>query len=229
SMRQALRSVETVIIDEIHALVPSKRGAHLALSLERLERLRTSSRPLQRIGLSATQAPLEEAARFLGGFESNTARAPVPRPVSIVDAGQVRPLSLSVQMPSAAPAARDSAEPQRAAPDLWSALYPVLHDLVNAHASTMIFVNNRGLTERLAGALNELAHREICLAHHGSVSKERRQDIEARLKAGELNAIVATSSLELGIDVGNVDLVVQVEAPSSITSALQRVGRSGHR
>src|SRR5690606_28275451 len=224
--REILRGVETVIIDEIHALVPTKRGAHLALSLERLERLRIYAEPLQRIGLSATQNPLHDVATFLGGYAS---LAPLePRPVTIVDAGHTKELQLSVELarePTPAPGERAGAD----APNVWAAIHPRLVDLIDAHRSTMIFVNNRGLTEKLAAALNEMAGREICLAHHGSVSKERRLAIEERLKQGELKAIVSTSSLELGIDVGAVDLVVLIETPASIASALQRVGRSGHR
>ncbi len=228
--RQILRRVRTVIVDEIHALVPTKRGAHLALSLERLESLRDIPEPLQRIGLSATQTPLTEVAEFLGGWSRTDAR---PRPVEIVDAGRSKQLVLAVEMP-ARQGLRDTGS--TAAPNealrptsQWSSIVPRLVELVRGHDSTLIFVNNRGLTERIAGAINELAQEEICLAHHGSVSKERRSWIEESLKRGELKSLVATSSLELGIDVGAVDLVVQIEAPPSIASAMQRVGRSGHR
>ena len=229
--RQILGAVETVIIDEIHALVPTKRGAHLAISLERLEQLRAEAGPLQRIGLSATQNPLLEVATFLAGYASLT--PPTPRQVTIVDAGRSKNLRLSVELPREPSRPANESVGKRAPPEqarsMWSAIHPRLIELIEAHRSTMIFVNNRGLTERLAAALNELVGREICLAHHGSVSKERRLAIEDRLKQGELKAIVSTSSLELGIDVGAVDLVVLIETPASIASGLQRVGRSGHR
>lgn len=225
---QHLAHVETVIIDEIHALVPTKRGAHLALSLERLEALRGDRAPLQRVGLSATQRPLSEVAAFLGG---GTRRDGVfaPRPVEIVDAGQRRALSLSVEVPFEDPE-EDPARPAEKAGgnSTWPKIHPRLVELVRAHRSTMIFVNSRRLAERLAGALNELAGEELVLAHHGSLAKDTRLQIESRLKAGELRGLVATSSLELGIDMGAIDLVIQVEAPPSIAAGLQRIGRAGH-
>jgi ATP-dependent Lhr-like helicase len=231
---QHLAQVETVIIDEIHALVPTKRGAHLALSLERLEALRGGDRPpLQRIGLSATQRPLSEVAAFLGGGVWR-AGAFVPRPVEIVDAGQRRALTLSVEVPFEDPAEESTEAPAPASAEkgasnsTWPKIHPRLVELVRAHRSTMIFVNSRRLAERLAGALNELAGEELVLAHHGSLAKDTRHQIESRLKAGELRGLVATSSLELGIDMGAIDLVIQVEAPPSIAAGLQRIGRAGH-
>ncbi len=236
--REALASVETVIVDEIHAIAAGKRGAHLFLSLERLEELRGKARPLQRIGLSATQRPLEEIARLLGGGEIAGRRgAWTARPVEIVDAGSRKTLELSVEVPvedmaklgeevDEIPSGPASAGPTRRS--IWPSIYPRLVELVRAHRSTMIFANSRRLAERLAGALNETAGEEIALAHHGSISREKRLEIEDRLKRGLLPAIVATSSLELGIDMGAVDLVVQIEAPPSIASGLQRIGRAGH-
>ncbi|MGH9164738.1 MAG: DEAD/DEAH box helicase, partial [Acidimicrobiales bacterium] len=231
--RSMLTGVEHVIVDEVHAVAGTKRGAHLALSLERLERLidQAGGSSPQRIGLSATQRPLDELARFLGGRSADGAA----RPVAIVDAGVAKPLDLAVIVPVedmtepggavALPAAGD---PEVRA-SIWPAIHPVLLDLVRAHTSTLIFVNSRRLAERLAARLNELAGEELVRAHHGSIAHEQRLEIEDALKAGKLPALVATSSLELGIDMGAIDLVVQVEAPSSVASGLQRVGRAGHR
>ncbi len=238
SAGEALRDVETIIVDEIHAIVSTKRGAHLALTLERLERhvsehLRAIGRPrLQRIGLSATQRPLDEVARFLGGFEDGVAR-----PVQVVDAGHRKPLELSVEVPvedmarlgeavdfRSGPAARADAKTS-----IWPAIHPRLLELVRAHRSTLIFVNSRRLAERIAAALNELANEEIAHAHHGSIAREQRLKIEDDLKVGRLRALVATSTLELGIDMGAIDLVVQVESPPSVASGMQRIGRAGHR
>jgi ATP-dependent Lhr-like helicase len=248
--REALRSVETVIVDEIHALVPTKRGAHLALSLERLEAL--AGRRLQRIGLSATQRPLEEVARFLGGVERerDLASSPSPRsgggrvgerddalrwrPVTIVDAGAKKALELTVEVPVedmsrlARPAqAKESA--WSGGPSIWAAIHPRLVELIRAHRTTLVFVNSRRLAERLAAALNEVAGETLAQAHHGSLARPQRVAIEENLKAGRVRALVATSSLELGIDMGAVDLVVQIEAPPSVASGLQRIGRAGHR
>ena len=214
--REMLRSAETVIVDEIHSLVPTKRGAHLFLSLERLEEL--AGRPVQRIGLSATQRPLDEVARLLGGGELRGKRW-TPRPVTVIDAGARKQLEVRVEMPSAG-------DPETGA---WPQIHPRLLELIRANRSTMIFVNSRRLAERLAGALNELAGSQVALAHHGSVAREKRREMEERLKAGALPAIVATSSLELGIDMGAVELVVQIEAPPSIASGLQRIGRAFHQ
>lgn len=245
--RDVLRTVETVIVDEIHSMVAGKRGAHLFLSLERLELLRRDeSSPgsppvaaLQRIGLSATQRPLEEVARLLGGAEagSDADIPPVSRPVEIVEAGRRRQLELTIEVP-----VEDMsrlAEPTRQTessnaseltlPSIWPAIHPRLVELIRGHRSTMIFVNSRRLAERLAAAINDLAEEELALAHHGSIAKETRLLIEEKLKRGQLPAIVATSSLELGIDMGAVDLVIQIEAPPSIASGIQRIGRSGHQ
>ncbi len=279
--REALRSIETVIIDEIHALVPSKRGAHLALSLERLQAI--TAAPLQRIGLSATQRPLDEVARYLGGVAASSSALPVSstkrragskarkgptarskasaalvaaeaapqsvhdefadtrrgikyRPVTIVDAGQRKPLKLSIEVPVEDMArigtpVELASGPTSAAPrsSIWSAIHPRLVELIRSHRSTLIFVNSRRLAERLAGAINELAGETLALAHHGSVAREQRNEIEDRLKAGTLPALAATSSLELGIDMGAIDLVIQIEAPPSVASGLQRIGRAGHQ
>lgn len=200
--RGTLTQLETVIIDEIHALFPNKRGAHLMLSLERLEAQREVKTPLQRIGLSATARPAEEVARFLGGFEASGAE----RPVTIVDVSVRKELSVRVLAPDSG-----------------------LVDVIRAHRGTMVFVNSRRQAERLAATLNEQSGHELAVAHHGSLSKQTRVEAEERLKQGELPAIVTTSALELGIDVGHVDLVVQVEPPASVASALQRFGRAGHR
>jgi ATP-dependent Lhr-like helicase len=233
--RKILASVETVIIDEIHSLVASKRGAHLFLSLERLQALR-AGRPLQRIGLSATQRPLDEVARLLGGFDEQQTQ----RPVTIIDAAQRKPLALSVELPEPEPPQADGADrlagiasgPATRGPagarSVWPAVHARLVTLIREHRTTMIFVNSRRLAERLASALNDEAGEELALAHHGSVAREKRQVIEERLKSGLLPAIVATSSLELGLDIGAVDLVVQIESPPSIASGLQRIGRAHH-
>ncbi|MGH9264008.1 MAG: DEAD/DEAH box helicase, partial [Acidimicrobiales bacterium] len=235
--REVLRTVEHVIVDEIHSVAGTKRGAHLALSLERLERL--TARPPQRIGLSATQRPLDEVARFLGGRAGGR-----PRAVTVVDAGVRKPLELQIVVP-----VEDMAElgrpiddgeggplmsgPAAGSPEarhsIWPAMHPVLLDLIRAHRSTLIFVNSRRLAERLANRLNELAGADLVRAHHGSVAREQRLEIEDALKAGKLPALVATSSLELGIDMGAIDLVVQVESPASVASGLQRIGRAGHQ
>jgi ATP-dependent Lhr-like helicase len=238
SAREIVASVETVIVDEIHSMVATKRGAHLSLSLERLEAARTDrSRPLQRIGLSATQRPLEEIARMLGGGEARADGAFRPRPVEIVDAGSKKAWDLRVEVPvedmaklgevmEELPSGPAAGGPQRRS--IWPSIHPRLVELIRAHRSTMIFANSRRLSERLAAALNEVAGEEIALAHHGSLAREKRQEIEERLKAGQLPAIIATSSLELGLDIGAVDLVVQIEAPPSIASGIQRIGRAGH-
>ena len=235
---EILRGVEHVIVDEVHALAGTKRGAHLALSLERLEKL--TARPPQRIGLSATQRPVETIARFLGGI--GPGRAGESREVSIVDAGSRKVLELSVRVP-----VEDMSKPGDAFPpdllgsdegrrpsaearsSIWPAIHPQILQLIREHHSTIVFCNSRRLAERLANKLNELAGEELVRAHHGSLAREQRVQIEEALKAGRLPAIVATSSLELGIDMGAVDLVIQVESPASVASGLQRVGRAGHQ
>jgi ATP-dependent Lhr-like helicase len=260
---ESLRSVETIIIDEIHALVPTKRGAHLALSLERLEAL--ANHPIQRIGLSATQRPLEEVARFLAGAEGvgttpttkhlpieseiatdgvlkevpddTSATGPRYRPVTIVNAGARKTLELTVEVPvedmaklgeiNDLPSGPASQGPKRTS--IWQSIHPRLLAIVRGRTSTLIFVNARRVAERLAGALNELAGEPIARAHHGSLAAAQRSEIEELLKAGKIKALVCTSSLELGIDMGAVDLVVQIEAPPSVASGMQRIGRAGHQ
>ncbi|HEV2645661.1 MAG TPA: crosslink repair DNA glycosylase YcaQ family protein [Acidobacteriaceae bacterium] len=285
---EGLRSVETVIIDEIHALVPTKRGAHLALSLERLEALVATSggAALQRIGLSATQRPLEEVARFLGGAETTVLagaehpqqsnvnpkisavgdvtilKSPIDnelqmhgeavgttahdsliastatyRQVAVVNAGSRKLLELRVEVPvedmarlgeidqqASGPAAQ---EPKRTS--IWQSIHPRLLEIIRERTSTLIFVNARRVAERLAGALNDLAGEPIARAHHGSLAAAQRVEIEELLKAGKIKALVATSSLELGIDMGAIDLVIQIEAPPSVASGMQRIGRAGHQ
>lgn len=245
--RDTLVNVDTVIIDEIHALAPTKRGTHLMLSLERLEEI--TKVPPQRIGLSATQRPLEEVARFLGGYRDGQ-----PRPVTIVDTGVRKRIELSVVVPvedmadlgqvvsgQITPGPATSAlAPRRSS--IWPSVYPRILDQILEHRSTIIFCNARRQAERLAAHLNELAIErgvgvdpgsgepvgELVKAHHGSLSREQRVVIEDDLKSGALRAIVATSSLELGIDMGAVDLVIQVESPGAISRGMQRIGRAGH-
>ena len=231
--RRTLAGVRTVIVDEVHAVAAQKRGAHLALSLERLEEV--CAKPPQRIGLSATQRPLSILARFLGGGFA-TESGWTPRPVTIVDAPSPRPLDVEIVVPvedMAAPAPPDplgdDSDQSPRTVSIWPAVYPQILRLIEEHRSTIVFSNSRRLAERICAELNTLAGREISRAHHGSVAREQRLQIEEALKRGELKAVVATSSLELGIDMGAVDLVVQVEAPPSVASGLQRVGRSGHQ
>ena len=228
--RETLHGVETVIIDEVHAVAGTKRGAHLALSLERLDAL--LPRPAQRIGLSATVRPIEEVARFLGGAN----------PVEVVAPSSTKQWDLQVVVPVADLGALDEAstddDPRRGS--LWPHIEERVVDLIEAHRSTIVFANSRRLAERLTARLNAV-HAErlesrglppdgnLARAHHGSVSKEQRAVIEDDLKRGRLPCVVATSSLELGIDMGAVDLVVQIESPPSVASALQRVGRAGHQ
>ncbi len=272
--RETLTSVQWVIIDEIHALAATKRGAHMAISLERLEHLcqnfgveeglRTGHSP-QRIGLSATQRPLDEIARFLGGFSvpGKSGRAEA-RPVTIVDAGVQKEMEIEVivpvddmadlgaPLPADASSFPDDGSTRRS---IWPAMHPRLLELIQEHRSTLVFVNARRLAERLATRLNELAIDgtsggneaigrppvsndestdggqpiELVKAHHGSLSREKRLEIEDQLKSGQLKGLVATSSLELGIDMGAVDLVIQVESPGAVSRGLQRVGRAGHQ
>jgi len=313
---ESLRSVETVIIDEIHALVPSKRGAHMAMSLERLEALAGTGdgRRLQRIGLSATQRPLEEVARFLGGAEGGagrreerranrglavegaaedtggglepnlrggTAEAGAPglvalrkpgepasgvalevatpgmlevsddahedaaevasgvryRPVTVVNAGARKVLELKVEVPVEDMARLGEIQDQPSGPasqgpkrtSIWQSIHPRLLEIIRGRTSTLIFVNARRVAERLAGAINELAGEQVARAHHGSLAAAQRSEIEELLKAGKIKALVCTSSLELGIDMGAVDLVIQIEAPPSVASGMQRIGRAGHQ
>ncbi|WP_217914949.1 Lhr family helicase [Miltoncostaea marina] len=232
-----LAGIRSVIVDEIHAVAGTKRGAHLALSLERLQRaVEGDGGALQRIGLSATQRPLSEIARFLGGQDAEGA----PRPVEIVDAGSAKELDIQVVVPvddmrelgsaeSPIGETADVAGAENRRRSIWPAMYPELLELVRAHRSTLVFVNNRRLAERLALRLNELAEEEVARAHHGSLAREQRTIIEEDLKAGRLPCLVATSSLELGIDMGAVDLVIQVESPRSVARGMQRIGRAGHQ
>src|SRR3989475_3991567 len=229
--RQILPSVRWVIIDEIHSMADTKRGAHLALSLERLSAI-AKTEP-QRIGLSATQRPLSETARFLGGTN---------REVTIIDAGRVKPMEITVEVPVEDMGALERDAPHPDPPpgggradylegprrSIWPAIHPRILELLREHRSTIIFVNSRRLAERLAAAINGLAGEELVRAHHGSIAKEQRLLIEDALKAGRLPGLVATSSLELGIDMGAVDLVIQVESPTSVASGIQRIGRAGH-
>jgi ATP-dependent Lhr-like helicase len=259
--REMFSTVRTLIVDEIHTLVGNKRGAHLAVSLERVVEL--AGRPIQRIGLSATQRPLDEVARFLGGYELRIAerarsassvcgdREMAPRPVTIVDAGMVKAMDLKVVT-----AVEDFSDLPGGS--IWPAIMPEVMDLIEAHGTTLIFANSRRQAERAADRLNDLhlarqagrgggpeammeggvvkgigiqgtgAPGGPFKAHHGSVSREARLQLEGALKAGRLPALVGTSSLELGIDIGAVDLVVQLQSPKGVARGLQRVGRSGH-
>ena len=243
--REILRGVETVIVDEVHAVAGNKRGAHLALSLERLDALRDGG--IQRIGLSATVRPPEVVATYLGGA----------RPVTVVQPPSAKRIELEVIVPvedmsdletarGATGADGEPLEDPVARRSIWPHVEERVLDLIEQHKSTIVFANSRRLAERLCGRLNELANERAALAgtgladspagpeiviaraHHGSVSRQERSDIEEALKAGRLPAVVATSSLELGIDMGAVDLVIQVESPPSVASGLQRVGRAGH-
>ncbi|MGH2427912.1 MAG: Lhr family helicase [Candidatus Limnocylindria bacterium] len=229
--REILRGVEHVIVDEVHAMAGTKRGVHLALSLERLSALVGAERDPQRIGLSATQRPLSAIAGFLGG---------VGREIEIVDAGARKELQLEVIVPvddmsrvgdalDIADAPGGPAAGPEARHSIWPSIHPRLLELIRAHRSTLIFVNSRRLAERLSSRLNELAGEELVRAHHGSIAREQRLQIEEDLKQGRLPALVATSSLELGIDMGAIDLVVQIEAPPSVAAGLQRIGRAGHQ
>jgi ATP-dependent Lhr-like helicase len=214
--RAILVDVETIILDEIHAVADDKRGAHLALSLERLEALVTQShpnRPPVRIGLSATQKPIELVAQFITGNNR-------PEP-AIINIGHRRALDLAVEIPGneLGPIATN---------EMWDEVYDRLAELVRAHRSTLVFVNTRRLSERVAHHLGERLGEEAVAAHHGSLSRKLRLAAENRLKSGEVRVLVATASLELGIDIGTVDLVCQIESPRSIAVAVQRVGRAGH-
>jgi len=217
-----LRSVEYVIVDEIHALSENKRGTFLSVLLERLQHIAEKS--FIRIGLSATQKPLEEIAKFLGGSDLVRQNGLViykPRPVTIVDAGMRKELDLKIISP---------VEDFRDLPEntVWPDIYQKLLELIQQHRSTLIFANNRAAAERITAEINERAGFELVKAHHGSVSKEARREIEEQLKQGKLTALVATATLELGIDMGAIDLVCQVESPKGVARGLQRVGRAGH-
>src|SRR5450631_1085747 len=211
SSRAILRDVETVIVDEIHAVADDKRGAHLTLSLERLEAL--AHRPPVRIGLSATQKPIEDVAHFLTG---NGRPAPV-----IVNVGHKRHLDLAVEVPGSPLGAVATNE-------MWDEIYDRLVALVTAHRSTLVFVNTRRLVERVSHNLGERLGEDNVAAHHGSLSRKLRLAAQNKLKDGKIHVLVATASLELGIDIGTVDLVAQISSPRAIAVALQRVGRSGH-
>jgi ATP-dependent Lhr-like helicase len=210
--REMLRTVRTVIVDEIHAMIETRRGAHLSLSLERLEHV--AGRPLQRIGLSATQRPVETVGEWLVGAADRP-------PATIVDRGHVRERDLALELPGAPLEAVMSGE-------VWTEVYDRIAELVRQHRTTLIFVNTRRLAERLARQLGERVGAEAVTAHHGSLAREARLAAEERLKTGRLKALVATASLELGIDIGHVDLVCQVASPRRIGTFLQRIGRSGH-
>src|SRR3954453_21983686 len=207
--REMLRTARTVIVDEIHAVIGTRRGAHLALTLERLQQV--AERPLLRLGLSATQNPIEEVARYLAPHQS----------VAIIDEGHRRAMDLAIEIP------RSSLETVMSH-EVWTEYYDRLTQLIAEHRTTLVFVNTRRMAERVARHLSERLGEDAVTAHHGSLSKEKRLDAESRLKNGQLKALVATASLELGIDIGYVDLVCQIGSPHRIATLLQRVGRSGH-
>src|SRR5678815_3546579 len=211
--RNLLKTVRTVIVDEIHAVIGTRRGAHLALSLERLQHV--AEQPLQRIGLSATQKPVEEVARFLVGNEDERGGC------AIVDEGHRRTLDLALEIPRSPLGAVMEHE-------AWEEYYDRLTELIHEHRTTLVFVNTRRMAERMARHLSERLGEDAVTAHHGSLSKETRLNAEHRLKTGALKALVATASLELGIDIGHVDLVCQIGSPHRIATLLQRVGRAGH-
>ncbi len=211
--REMLRTVRTVIVDEIHAVIGTRRGAHLALSLERLQQI--ASAPLIRLGLSATQKPVEDVARFLVGAGAGRGEC------AIVDEGHRRQIDLAIEMPGSPLSAVMAHE-------VWEEYYDRLAALIGGHTTTLVFVNTRRMAERLARHLSDRLGADTVTAHHGSLSKETRLDAEHRLKTGALKALVATASLELGIDIGHVDLVCQIGSPHRIATLLQRVGRAGH-
>jgi ATP-dependent Lhr-like helicase len=220
--RESLLGVETVIVDEVHAVAGTKRGAHLALSLERLDAL--LDKPAQRIGLSATVRPVDDIARFLGGA----------RQATVVQPPAAKTIEVSVVVPVEDMDSPDEATDEEPRKSIWPHVEEGIADLIDAHRSTIVFANSRRLAERLTNRLNEIGFErgresEIARAHHGSVSREQRSVTEELLKSGQLPAVVATSSLELGIDMGAVDLVVQVESPPSVASGMQRIGRAGHQ
>ena len=216
--RGMFSGTRAVIVDEIHAIAGTKRGAHLALTLERLEELVTRSP--QRIGLSATQRPLDEVARFLGGCRPNDGGDPEFRPVTVVDCGMNKQMEIAIESPVA--------DLGNVGGSVWPSVVPLVLRHVRDSRTTLVFVNNRAQAEKIAARLNALAESEIAQPYHGSLSRERRFMLEERLKAGALRALVTTSSLELGIDIGSVDLVIQLQSPKRVAAALQRVGRAGH-
>ncbi len=216
--RGMFSDVRAVVVDEIHAVAGTKRGAHLALTLERLEEL--AAHPPQRIGLSATQRPLDEIAKFLVGMEAPGAAPHVPRGCRVIDCGLVKQLELRVESP-----VEDLAHPDGT---IWSSITPMLLRQIRGARTTLIFVNNRAQAEKVAARVNALAGEELAQPYHGSLSRERRLGLEQSLKSGALRALVSTSSLELGIDIGSVDVVVQLQSPKRVTNGLQRVGRAGH-
>src|SRR3989454_2905571 len=235
SGRRLLKTVRTLIVDEIHAVVANRRGSHLALSMERLSAL--VRQPLQRIGLSATQKPIEEVARFLVGcssrrkqalMEASAVNAESSRSLltsaatRIIDAGFKRDLDVAIELPGSPLEAVMSNE-------VWGEVYNRLADLIEAHRTTLVFVNTRRLAERVTQNLCERLGKDKVTSHHGSLSARLRLEAEDRLKRGELRALVATASLELGIDIGSVDLVCQLGPTRSIATLLQRVGRAGHQ
>src|SRR5437763_782829 len=233
SGRAMLASTRSVIVDEIHAVAPNKRGSHLALTLERLDAL--CGGKLQRVGLSATQKPIELVANFLVGTRSQPpparrSRGGLPPPhagegrgggCTIIDTGHRRARDLALEIPSSPLEAVMSG-------DVWQEVYDRIAQLIEAHRTTLIFVNTRRMAERATRALSERVGEDNIAAHHGSLAKERRLDAEQRLKSGKLKALVATASLELGIDIGDVDLVCQIGSPRAIATFLPRVGRAGH-
>ena len=214
--RDVLRTVETVIVDEIHALVRDKRGSHLSLSLERLAEI--CPRRLQRIGLSATQRPIDQIAQFLVGVPTDRSTTAMP---VIIDIGHQRQLDLAIETPSSDLGAVCMHEQ-------WAEVNTRIVELINSHRATLIFVNTRRLAERLTHQLSEILGEDAISSHHGSLAYKHRQDTEQRLKTGQLKAVVATASLEMGIDVGYIDLVLQIGSPRNISTLLQRIGRSGH-
>jgi len=218
SGRRMLRTTRTIILDEIHAVVDDRRGAHLALSIERLAAL--TERPLQRIGLSATQKPIEEVARFLVGARSVDAKGNPD--CAIIDVGHIRKLDVAIEVPGSSLEAVMSNE-------IWEEVYRRIAELIQGHRTTLVFVNTRRMAERVTYHLSELLGADAVTSHHGSLSAKMRLEAEDRLKRGELKALVATASLELGIDIGSVDLVCQLGTTRSIATFLQRVGRAEHR
>src|SRR5439155_10164 len=215
--RRMLSTTRTLIVDEIHALVDDKRGSHLSLSIERLQAL--VKEPLVRIGLSATQKPIEEVARFLVGA-GNLESDGKPK-CNIVDTGHTRRLDLAIEVPSSP---LETMMPN----ELWEEIYKRIAKLIREHKTTLVFVNTRRMAERVARHRGERLGDENVTAHHGSLARELRLSAEQRLKSGELSALVATASLELGIDIGAVDLVVQIGSTRAISTLLQRIGRSNH-